>query len=163
MNIREATPQDRDHIIRMRLALQAHDEASNPRIWQTTQTGRDAMADHVDAILADPDALLLVAEDEGAPVAFTWASVATRTDYTPESVGLINLIYVDPTHRRRGAATALIRRACAHFREHGAQEVNLNYVLGNTPAEALWTSLGLTPIKATANAPLQEVLRRLEK
>ena len=163
MNIRQATPDDRPHIIRMRLALQAHDEASNPRIWQTTQKGRADMADHVDAILADPHGLLLVAESGGIPHAFTYTTTSTRPDYTPETVGFINLIYVDPTHRRQGTATALIRRACAHFREHGAQEVNLNYVLGNTPAEALWTRLGLTPIKATANAPLQEVLRRLEK
>ena len=162
MEIREATPEDGPHITRMRLALQAHDESSNPRIWRTTQAGRDAMAAHVDAILADPDALTLVAESDGAPVAFTWASVATREDYTPRTVGFINLIYVDPDHRRRGAATALVRRACRHFRERGAQEVNLNYVLGNAQGEALWTSLGLTPIKVTANAPLGEVEERLK-
>ena len=157
MNIRQATPKDRPHITRMRLALQAHDEESNPHIWQTTQKGRTDMADHVDAILADPHGLLLVAETDGTPHAFTYATTSTRTDYTPQTVGFINLIYVDPTHRRQGTATALIRRACAHFREHGAQEVNLNYVLGNTPAQRLWNSLGLTPIKVTANTPLTNI------
>ena len=161
--IRPATPEDRLHLIKMRHALQAHDESSNPHIWKITEEGRRQREEEIDAMLNDPDATTLVAEVDSTPIAFIHATVSNRTHVTPRTVGFINLIYVDPHHRRQGIATDLIRSACRTFTRRGAEEVNLNYIKGNTHAETLWKKLGLEPIRITASTPIEDLEKRLDE
>jgi GNAT superfamily N-acetyltransferase len=161
MDIRQATQGDRPHLIRMRLALQDHLESSNPRLWRITPQGKPFQEKYVDDFLRDE--WTYVAEHDGAPVAYIHGVVEHRTHLTPAAVGLLNGIYVDPPHRRQGTATALVATLLRRFQEHGATEVNLRYIIGNPEGEKFWNRLGLTPNIITANAPLQEVLRRLEK
>jgi GNAT superfamily N-acetyltransferase len=127
-------PKDKPALTEMRLALQAHDEAHNPRIWHTTPEGKRRQADQVDAMLHDPDGTTLIAEENGEPTGFTWGTATTRPHYTPERVATINLIYVREGHRRRGTGTRLVRALCHHFAAQRVQEVTLNYIVGNPHA-----------------------------
>jgi GNAT superfamily N-acetyltransferase len=162
-NIRPAAPRDRQRLIEMRTALQDHAEASNPHIWRLTQAGRSRIPEHVDEMLNAPDALTLIAEHEGTPIGFIHGRVTHREEYTPTAVGFIHLIYVEEHHRRRGTGTALVRCLAAHFRAQGAEEANLGYITGNTQAVRFWRSLGLTPVRVTANTPLDQLENRLAK
>jgi GNAT superfamily N-acetyltransferase len=159
--IRPAAPRDRQRLIEMRNALQDHAEASNPHIWRFTQTGRSRIPDQVDEMLADPDALTLIAEEEGTPIGFIHGRVTRREEYAPAAVGFIGLIYVEERHRRKGTGTGLVRHLTALFRSRGAAEANLGYIAGNTQAESFWRGLGFTPVRVTANTPLDDLENRL--
>jgi len=160
MDIRPANPDDRPHLIRMRLALQRHLEEANPRLWRTTPQGQPHQERYVDDFLRDE--WTYVADHQGAPVAYIHGTVEHRTHLTPTAVGFLNGIYVDPPHRRRGTATALVATLLRRFQENGATEVNLRYVIGNPEGEKFWEKLGLTPIIVTANTPLHEMQRKLD-
>ena len=157
--IRPATQEDRSHLIRMRLALQRHLEAANPRLWRITPQGQPFQERYVDNFLRDE--WTYIVEHEGAPFAYIHGIVEHRTHLTPTTVGHLNGIYVDPPHRRHGTATALIRTLLHTFQEQGATEVNLRYIIGNPEAENLWKKLGPTPIIITANTPLHEMKQKL--
>lgn len=159
MNIRPATPHDRPHLIRMRNALQHHLEEANPSIWHITPQGQTLLEKEVDNFLRDE--WTYVADHDATPVAYIHGTVEHRTHLTPAAVGLLNGIYVDPPHRRQGTATALVTTLLHRFRENGATEVNLRYIIGNPEGEKFWNNLGLTPIIITANTPLHEMQRKL--
>jgi GNAT superfamily N-acetyltransferase len=142
----------------MRNALQRHLETANPRIRRTTPQAQPFLENHVDDLLRDE--YTYIAEDT-TPVAYIHGNVTHRTHLTPTTVGHLNGIYVDPPHRRHGTATALITTLLHTFKEHGATEVNLRYIIGNPEAENLWKKLGLTPIIITANTPLHEMEQKL--
>lgn len=161
--IREARPTDRDELLRMRHALQRHDEASNPRIWHVTEEGKQHLDATVDEMLSDEDGLALVAEEDGRPVGFAWGHIAHRTDYTPRAVGFIRLIYLDEAHRRKGTGTKLVQELCRYFRTRDVEEANLNHILGNTEGEGFWKRLGFKPVRVSANTPLKDLEERLEK
>lgn len=160
--IRKARPKDRDELLRMRLALQRHDEASNPRIWHATEEGKQLMGATVDEMLSDDDGLALVAEVDGEPVGFAWGHATHRTDYTPRTVGFIRLIYLKEGHRRQGTGTRMVRELCKYFKAEGMEEVNLNYILGNTEGEGFWTGLGFRPVRVSANTTLEALEKRIE-
>jgi len=159
--IRPATPRDRQRLTEMRTALQDHAEASNPHIWRLTQCGRARIPEQIDEMLSDPDAHTLIAEHEGTPIGFIHGHVTRRKEYTPTAVGFITLIYVEENQRRRGTGTALVRHLTARLKAQGAEEANLGYIAGNTQAERFWNSLGLTPVRITANTPLRDLENRV--
>jgi GNAT superfamily N-acetyltransferase len=161
--IREAKPTDRDELLRMRHALQRHDEDSNSRIWHITEEGKKRLDATVDEMLSDEDGLAVVAEEEGKPIGFAWGHVAHRTDYTPKTVGFIRLIYLKEGHRRGGTGTRMVREICRYFSEKGVEEANLNYILGNGEAEGFWSGLGFEPVRASANTPLKALEERLKQ
>jgi GNAT superfamily N-acetyltransferase len=161
--IREAKPTDRDELLRMRHALQRHDEASNPRIWHVTEEGKKHLDATVDEMLSDEDGIAVVAEENGKPIGFAWGHVAHRTDYAPRTVGFFRLIYLEEGHRRRGTGTRMVREICRYFGERGVEEANLNYILGNREAEGFWSGLGFEPVRASANTPLKALEERLRQ
>lgn len=159
--IREAGPADRDELVEMRLLLQYHVEASNPRIWHTTEQGKQEITRDIEQMLSDESGRVMVAEMEGNIVGYTYGTVSHRTSYTPRSVGFINGIYVREPYRRRGIGTRLVWELCKFFNAESVEEVNLRYVLGNREGEEFWKSLGFKPVILTANIPLEALEDRL--
>jgi GNAT superfamily N-acetyltransferase len=161
--IRPATPRDAPRIKEMRLQTEAHMEHSNPQTWRITPEGRQYIAAQIDTALQDPNKITLVAEKDTEIIAYAQSHVEHRTLYTPSTVAFIDLLHVDPAHRRKGVATQLVRDLATKFRRRGAQEVNLRYVKGNHEAQAFWTRLGLTPVIITANTTLETLKHKLEQ
>lgn len=159
--IRPATPADKPGIIEMRLALQRHDEASNPRIWHNTEEGDRNLGAGVDEMLSDEDGLTLVVEDNGDIVGFTYGRVTSRTDYTPEMIGFINLIYIKEGYRRQGTGKKLVAALCSFFRARDVDEVNLNHIKGNTEGASFWKKLGFEIVRVTANTTLKALEKSL--
>lgn len=91
---------------------------------------------------AHHESLILLARDAtGAAVGFTqlypvFSSVRIARTY------LLNDLFVVATARRQGVAAALLRAAADQARALGAVGLSLSTALDNTPAQALYESLG---------------------
>ncbi len=88
------------------------------------------------------ESLLLLARDaQGSGVGFTqlyplFSSVRTVRTW------LLNDLFVAESARRQGIAAALLGAAADHARALGAASLSLSTALDNTPAQALYESLG---------------------
>jgi ribosomal protein S18 acetylase RimI-like enzyme len=66
----------------------------------------------------------------------------------------IFLLYVSPTHRRQGIASALMRRAEAWARARGDRQIGLQVFQQNQPALQLYQQLGFQPQSIWMTKPL---------
>lgn len=100
--------------------------------------------------------MLQIAELEGRPAGYVL--VRLERPFIVESpireIGHISQVYVVPTERRRGIATALVAAAEAMFRERGISWAQLSYQPSNRAAEASWTALGFAPFRVYARKRL---------
>lgn len=78
---------------------------------------------------------LLVAEEECGLVGFIWANYIK---YGSFSYGVIEELYVQPSHRRKGIATALIRTVLDEMAALGAKVVSVSTGRGNIEAQKLY-------------------------
>lgn len=88
------------------------------------------------------ESVVLIAQDEGGEgLGFTqlypvFSSVRLVRSW------LLNDLFVAPSARRLGVASALLSAAAAQARERGAASLSLSTALDNVPAQALYESLG---------------------
>ena len=83
---------------------------------------------------------LIVAYDGEAPMACgAWKRVDGKT-------AEVKRIYVLPQYRRRGIASAIIRKLEADIRDHGFQQILLETARITGDSQALYLSLGYTEI-----------------
>lgn len=93
--------------------------------------------DYLRKSLAQPDAILLVAEADAAGViGFALAFVDRDPDPWLES------IHVHPDFQGRGAGTLLLRATAREIRARGGQSMRLGVVEGNSSAERFYERLG---------------------
>jgi ribosomal-protein-alanine N-acetyltransferase len=92
-------------------------------------------AEAVRQLLESPGSFALVAEDEGAPLAFILARTAADE-------GEILTLATLPAARRRGLARALMTAAADLARERGATRLLLEVAETNSAARALYEGLG---------------------
>ncbi len=162
MLIRKATTADQVQLVNLRIALQHHLEQSNPLIWRLTQTGRQNLVQDVKNMLSEGNRLVLVVEEDDHIVGYAHAKTEHRTDYEPNKVGFITMVFILKTHRRRGLGTHLIHTICQYFETENINNITLRYVLGNQEAEAFWHHLGFTPIIHTAHTDLKTLKTRTQ-
>ncbi len=93
--------------------------------------------------LAEPAAVVLVAERDGAVVGYAYATLE-GDDWMAlrAAAGFLHDVVVEESARRQGIATLLVEAACAWLREHGAPRVLLWSATGNPGAQALFERLG---------------------
>ncbi|MFP3951822.1 MAG: N-acetyltransferase family protein [Candidatus Bathyarchaeia archaeon] len=160
--IRPATPDDVDDLIRLRLALKRHIEASNPYVWRIIDECKECKIQQVNEMLWDDDGEVLIAEGDGGVIGFAWGHIEDRTRLTPTRIGFINLLYVDAGYRRQGIGTHLVEELCSYFKDWGVEQVSINYIRGNLEAEAFWGKLGFVPVRVSSNIPLSSLKRSLD-
>ena len=97
-------------------------------------------------LLADPEAVLFTAMQDGEAVAF--AQCQLRHDYVEGTetspVGYLEGIFVDAAHRKQGVAAALLRACEAWAKEKGCAEFASDCELENTDSRRFHESLGFT-------------------
>lgn len=86
-------------------------------------------------LLRDPEALLLAETDDGEVV----GSLIVGWDGWR---GAFYRLAVDPEHRRRGLATALVRAGEERLRALGARRLNVTVETHEADAMAFWASAG---------------------
>jgi GNAT superfamily N-acetyltransferase len=111
----------------------------------------------------DPDTYTLIAEKDGKPVGYMSSRIQDRGEPDPRKVGIIMNAYVEPEHRRRGIATALLTKILDHFKEHKVEQITLRYINGNKEAEQYWTGLGFKPIITVVNTTPVKLRQKLAK
>jgi ribosomal protein S18 acetylase RimI-like enzyme len=106
--------------------------------------------------LANPNAIVLVAEDGGEIVGYAYARLEERDWNALLDVhGALHDVLVDERARRRGIAKMLVEAACARLRELGAPRVVLFTAAKNEGAQRFFDALGFrsTMIEMTRELP----------
>lgn len=138
-------------------------ERSNPYIWRLADEGRHQLAEQIDEIMANPDSMIFIAEEEGKTVGYIEGFIRKRTTHLLQTVGHIGYLYVEKLYRNRGVGTSLVKAICSHFKECEVEQVNLRYVISNEEAEQFWTGLGFRPIIITALTSYDNIERCLKE
>ncbi len=159
--IRNATSSDLKKLVDLQLSLQRHAEKSNPWVWRITEEGKTLIRQKFEKTLSDSNSRIVVAEMSGEVVGFSQGEVVHRTDYFPESVGTISLIYVAENFRRRGIGSRLVEKLCQFFIKEKVEQVTLRYIIGNIEAERFWSKLNFEPIITTVSIRPEELKERL--
>ena len=110
------------------------------------------------ADLANPDALVLVAEGTGADrekvVGVVRALLRERMFYAPEKEGVILDIYLLPLHRRRGVGEYMLRETWETLRSRGAGVITAEFPTQNEIAARFYAKRGFRPITALHARPV---------
>jgi ribosomal protein S18 acetylase RimI-like enzyme len=103
--------------------------------------------------LDTPSVAVLVAEDDGEVIGYTYAGVEGR-DYMSlrGPAGVLYDIVVDPSRRRNGVGRTLLDATMAFLKSHGAPQVVLSTAVRNEAAQHLFERAGFrkTMIEMTA-------------
>lgn len=106
---------------------------------------RQHLASTVDRYLATDTPLWWVQpQASSAAIACLWLGWATDQDNGQLHPYLL-LLYVNPDHRRRGLASALLETAHSWAMEAGYQQISLQVLSHNQAAQSLYEKLGYQP------------------
>ena len=64
------------------------------------------------------------------------------------------MCWVEPDYRNRGVARALVSAIEDWCDGSGLKHIELNFIVGNTEAEAVWERLGYRPFRITSRKTL---------
>jgi len=95
-----------------------------------------------EAVLADRDQRLLVAEDGGRLVGSAHVMVLRHIGRSLPRSAVVEGVVVDPAYRRKGVGAALMRAAAETAREVGCYKLSLTSNLARTGAHRFYNRLG---------------------
>ena len=92
------------------------------------------------------DGAFFVAEDGGQVIGFVLGQIQEEyAMYRTGRYGMVHDLWVEPEHRRKGLAKALMLAALDHFRRAGIGQVRLDSAAGNGAAQRLFAECGFRP------------------
>lgn len=148
VEIRDALPSDRDHLIRCLDAM--HDRMVELDPWNRLERTPDHGPVNLAKLRREArrnGGFILVAEADGLPVAAAFAylrpiSKEQRTAERPTKMGFLSDLSVLPGWRGRGLGTQLIREVEARFRLAGCDLLGLGVFVPNRDAQRLYRRVG---------------------
>jgi len=155
LTIRRATPGDLSAVMRMFDELAELQEG-----WRgfTPRTDlRGEMLRRYGADLADPDALLVVAELSGEIVGMAAGHVHRPSAFSDELAVELGSVFVVPEHRGRGVAGALTAEVARFARARGVERITLKTFAQNEEALVVWQKLGFEPRMVQMTAPVDRL------
>ena len=157
LTIRPAASTDVGDLGRLGALLVAvHHDFDAARFIAPTPQTQAGYGEFLAGQLAQEDAVVLVAEEGGAIVGYTYAALEGNDWLTLRGpAGVIYDLMVDPEHRRRGLGRRLLSEAIAALERMGAPQVQLSTAERNATAQRLFASLGFRPtmIEMTREVP----------
>jgi ribosomal protein S18 acetylase RimI-like enzyme len=144
MIVRSARPADLPAIGRLgALLVRTHHDFDPERFIAATARTEHGYASFLGSQLAEPNVVILVADDEGQIVGYTYAGVE-ETDYMSlrGPAGVLYDIVVDPAHRGRGVGRTLLDATVAALESRGAPRVVLSTAERNEVAQRLFARAG---------------------
>lgn len=96
-------------------------------------------------ILEDPDARYAVVEYHGSPVAQGIAFPLLPVRGAHENTMHLSAVVVEPSHRGRGIATAMLDQLAVGARRRGFEYADVTWRTANLAAAAFWRAYGITP------------------
>lgn len=157
--MRQASLEDLDFLAECYVKIARHMKSGEPDFYieRLPDTADDTIRSHVARYVGRDDALTLVEERDGKPVACLLASIGSAS-FAASRVGRsghIAVCWVEPEHRRAGVAAGLVRGVEEWFSRRGVQIVELSYMARNDLAEVAWRHLGYRPFRVFAYKQLQ--------
>lgn len=142
------------------LLVRLHHDFDPQRFISATARTAQGYGSFLGSQLDEPAVVVLVAEENGAVLGYTYAGVE-GIDYMSlrGPAGVLYDIVVDPDHRSRGVGRALLDATLAALAARGAPRVVLSTAERNEPAQRLFATAGFrrTMIEMTreldGNAP----------
>ena len=155
--IRPATPDDLAAIGRLgALLVRAHHDFDARRFIAATPQTEHGYASFLGKQLGNPDIVILVAEQGGEVLAYTYAGIEGY-DYMSlrGPAGILYDIVVDPGHRGRGLGRLLLDDTLTELEKRGAAQVVLSTAEQNESAQRLFARAGFrrTMIEMTRDNP----------
>jgi ribosomal protein S18 acetylase RimI-like enzyme len=144
VTIRPATTADVRTLGRLGAVLvRTHHDFDAARFIAATPQTEHGYGSYLGSQLGNPDIVVLVAEDGGEVLGYTFAGVEGY-DYMSlrGPAGALYDIVVDPAHRGRGVGRALLDATLAELKTRGAPRVVLSTAERNEPAQRLFARAG---------------------
>ena len=142
--VRQATNADLPSLGRLgALLVQQHHDFDGRRFLAPTGRTPDHYAEFLGSQLDDPDVLVLVAEQDGRVIGYTFSAMEGY-DYTSlrGPAALLHDVLVEPAHRRRGVGRRLLDETLSMLRAKGARQIVLSTADRNESAQKLFTRMG---------------------
>ncbi len=150
IRIFRAGPGRIDDVGPMWKALHEHHRAVAPDPGVPWRQGQDAWerrrANYL-TWLANPDAFLLIAEDDGRPAAYALVTVADAddTNVTGARYAELRTLSVLPSHRGAGLGRRMMAGVYGELRRLGIRELEIGVVAGNEGAIRFYEREGFRP------------------
>jgi ribosomal protein S18 acetylase RimI-like enzyme len=142
--VRRAMPVDLPMIGRLgALLIKEHYDFDPQRFIAARPGTPEGYASFISTQLEDPDKAVLVADDNGEVVGYTYAAVEGY-DYMAlrGPAGVLHDIIVEPEHRGRGVGRLLLDATLAFFRMRGVPRAVLLTAEQNEAAQRLFAGMG---------------------
>ena len=144
VTIRPASPADVPAIGRLgALLVKTHHDFDPQRFIAATPRTEHGYGSYLGSLLRDQDIVILVAEQDGEVLGYTYAGVEGY-DYMAlrGPAGAVYDIVVDPAYRGRGVGRMLLDATLAALAARGAPRVVLSTAEQNEPAQRLFARAG---------------------
>ena len=158
MVIRPATSADVPAIGRLgALLVRTHHDFDPKRFIEASPETEEGYAAFLGSQLDTPNVAVLVAEDDGTVVGYTYAGVEGR-DYMElrGPAGVVYDIVVEPSRRRGGVGRELLNATLEFLKSHGAPRVVLSTATRNDAAQRLFERAGFRKTMLEMTAELGE-------
>ena len=144
ITIRPAAAADMPAVGRLgALLVRLHHEFDAARFIAASSSTAKGYAAYLGSQLEEPDVVILVAENDGEVIGYTYAGVE-GWDYMAlrGPAGVLYDIVVDPARRGNGVGRQLLEATLTILAERGAPRVVLSTAEQNEPAQRLFASAG---------------------
>lgn len=158
ITVRRATPADLPTLGRLgALLVRAHHDFDPKRFIPATSETEAGYSWFLGTQLDKPTIAVLVAEENGVVVGYTYAGVEGR-DYMSlrGPAGVLYDVVVDPSHRRAGVGKMLVDAVLAFLKDHGSTQVVLSTATHNDAAQRLFESAGFRPTMIEMTSELSD-------
>ena len=145
--IRPATPTDMPIIGRLgALLVRIHHAFDPERFLAATPQTEEAYAGFLQEQLADADAIVLIAEHNGAVIGYSYAQIE-GIDYMAlrGPAGVLHDLIVDPMYRGLGVGGMLLDATRSILAMRGVSQVVLSTAARNEAAQRLFARAGFRP------------------
>jgi ribosomal protein S18 acetylase RimI-like enzyme len=144
VTVRRATPADLTALGRLgALLVEAHHRFDPQRFMEPGSGTEAGYARFLGTQLDGPDAVVLVAERDGAVVGYAYATVeGANYSALRGPAGVLHDLLVDPAHRGVGIGRALLTEALAALAARRTPRVVLHAAEGNVAAQRLFAASG---------------------
>jgi ribosomal protein S18 acetylase RimI-like enzyme len=109
------------------------------------------------------DVAFVVACDGADLVGMAVGEVGRPSSFSDEAAVEVSSVVVDPAHRNRGVARALVMEILAFARDHGVSRMTVRVFAQNEDALRFWSGIGFSTRIVQMTGTLEEIDGKLSK
>jgi ribosomal protein S18 acetylase RimI-like enzyme len=145
VSIRAGTADDIAAVLPLVAKTIAFHEQLDPARWAAVPKAHERYQYFFERVLSN-NGVFLVVEEAGAIIGFLLGAISEEyAMYRAGRYGMLHDLWIEPDHRRKGHARALLMAALDQFRREGLKQVRLDSAAGNHVAQKLFRSCGFRP------------------